>query len=164
MALIDESKSGRTLVRAQWNRANYDTLYLSNGYAAVLKASSLKEVTETRKPRILNNLEDYLSDHPTSHSTKLMLQEGIHSSLTCPLVVQGKVTGFIFFSSLQKGTYQDQHAELFLQIAGELAVTLEKTRAYEELYLRNEFIKKVFGQYVTNEVAEAALSIDGPWD
>jgi adenylate cyclase len=41
-------------------------------------------------------------------------------------------------------------------------LTLEKSRAYEELYLRNEFIKKVFGQYVTNEVAEMVLRSDGP--
>ncbi len=52
--------------------------------------------------------------------------------------------------------------EIFAQIAGELALTLEKSRAYEELYLRNEFIKKAFGQYVTNEVAEMVLKSDGP--
>ena len=162
VALIDKNKSGRELVRAQWHRANYEEIHLTKGYAAVLNVSSLKTVADAGTPRILNNLEAYLNKHPGSHSTKLMLQEGIHSSLTCPLLVQGKVTGFIFFSSLKKKAYKDQHKELFLQIAGELAVTLEKTRAYEELYLRNEFIKKVFGQYVTNEVAEAALSSGGP--
>jgi adenylate cyclase len=55
----------------------------------------------------------------------------------------------------------DVHIELYAQIAAELALTLEKSRAYEDLYLRNEFIKKVFGHYVTNEVAEAVLSGDG---
>ncbi len=162
VALIEKSKSGRTLARSQWNRANYERIYLGSGYATVLRSSSLKKIADSRTPRILNNLEDYLSDHPDSSSTKLILREGIHSSLTCPLVARDKVIGFIFFSSLQKNTYENQHVEMFSQIAGELALTLEKTRAYEELFLRNEFIKKVFGQYVTNEVAEAALSYDGP--
>ena len=70
--------------------------------------------------------------------------------------------GFIFFSSLEKDTCRDQHVEIFSQIAGELALTLEKSRAYEELYLRNEFIRKVFGQYVTDEVAESVLASDRP--
>ncbi|NQV55298.1 MAG: adenylate/guanylate cyclase domain-containing protein [Rhodospirillales bacterium] len=78
------------------------------------------------------------------------------------MVANDRVIGFIFFSSLDQDTYLDLHIELFSQIAGELALTLEKSRAYEDLYLRNEFIKKVFGQYVTNEVVEAVLESDGP--
>jgi class 3 adenylate cyclase len=109
---------------------------------------------------IINNLEIHLDIHPDSRATRLLVKEGIRSNLTCPLMVQDKVTGFIFFSSLQPYIYMDTHIEVFSQIAGELARTLEKSRAYEDLCLRNEFIRKVFGQYVTNEVAEAVLSSD----
>ena len=162
VALIEESKSGQNLVRSQWTRAMYEPTLVNKGYAALLEDSSLKQVADTRNPRIINNLESYLDIHTESKSTPLLLKEGIHSSLTCPLVVQDKVTGFIFFSCLHPDAYRDQHVVLFQQIAGQLATTLEKSRAYEDLYLRNEFIKQVFGQYVTNDVAEAALSRDGP--
>lgn len=162
VALIEESKAGQKLVRSQWNRAKYQPVLVHKGYAALLKGSSLETVADAGEPRILNDLEEYLREHPDSQSTKLIVREGIHSSLTCPLIARHTVIGFIFFSSLEPGTYRDQHVELFSQIAGELALTLEKSRAYEELYLRNEFIKKVFGQYVTNEVAEAVLANDGP--
>ena len=162
VALIEPSKSGHTLVRAQWSRANYDPVIVGKGYAAVLEGSSLQKIADTQEPRTLNNLNDYLESHPESHSTRLIVKEGVQSSLTCPLVARDRVIGFIFFSSCQPETYQDQHIELFSQVAGELALTLEKSRAYEDLYLRNEFIKKVFGQYVTNEVAEAVLSDKGP--
>ena len=162
VALIEESDTGQSLVRAQWSRAKYDTLHLRKGYAAPLEGSSLKKITESRAPLIINNLEIHLDVHPDSTPTRLIVKEGIKSNLTCPLVVQDKVTGFIFFSSLQPYIYMDAHIELYSQIAGELALTLEKSRAYEDLFLRNEFIKKVFGHYVTNEVAEAVLSSDGP--
>lgn len=162
VALIEDSDSGHQLIRAQWSRAEYEPMALNKGYAAALKDSSLQNIVANREPRIINNLEKYYEENPRSHSSRLMVKEGIRSSLTCPLVTQDNVIGFIFFSSIEVETYRDQHIELFLQVAGELALTLEKSRAYEDLYLRNEFIKKVFGQYVTNEVAEAVLSNGSP--
>jgi class 3 adenylate cyclase len=162
IALIEESKSGQTLVRAQWGRADYAPILLGKGYAAILERSSLQAIADTQEPRIINDLDDYLSAHEKSAPSRLMVREGIRSSLTCPLVINNVVTGFIFFSSRNAGEYRHQHMELYAQIAGELALTLEKSRTYEDLYLRNEFITKVFGQHVTNEVAAAALSSDGP--
>ncbi len=162
VALIENSDSARPLIRAQWARSQYKPILLNKGYAATLKNSSLQKISITHEPRIINNLEKYLKKNPKSHSSRLMVKEGIRSSLTCPLVTKDNVIGFIFFSSLEVDTYKNQHIGLFSQVAGELAITLEKSRAYEDLYLRNEFIKKVFGQYVTNEVAEAVLSNDGP--
>ena len=162
VALIEERDNGQTLLRWSWARAKFESLFVRKGYTVILDDTGLEKIADAREPRLINDLEVYLQEHPKSPSTRSVLKEGIRSSLTCPLVVRGTAIGFIFFSSLQPDTYRDQHIELFLQIAGELALTLEKSRAYEDLYLRNEFIKKVFGQYVTNEVAEAVLSSDGP--
>ena len=162
VGLLEKSKGGQVLVRSQWNRAKYAPVLLGKGYAGVLADSSLQAVAEGGEPRILNDLEGYLESHPDSQSTRMIVTEGIRSSLTCPLIARHEVIGFIFFSSCARDTYRGQHVELFSQIAGELALTLEKSRAYEDLYLRNEFIKRVFGQYVTNEVAEAVLNRDGP--
>ncbi len=162
VALIEKNDKQEATVRWPWARANYEPMYVDKGYTALLYDSGMEAIAEAGEPRIINNLESYLDEHPNSRSTRSVMLEGIRSSLTCPLVARGKVTGFIFFSSLQPDTYRDQHVELFSQIAGELALTLEKSRAYEDLYLRNEFIKQVFGRYVTNEVAEAALNHDGP--
>ena len=162
VALIESTKSGQKLVRSRWNRVKYDRAHIASNYSALLEGSSLERLAETREPRIINDLNAYLADNPESISTQLILREGIQSNFTCPLVARDEVIGFIFFSSLERETYRNQHVELFSQIAGELALTLEKSRAYEELYLRNEFIRKVFGQYVTDEVAESVLATDGP--
>lgn len=107
VALIEEGGTGQTLVRAQWGRAKYDSLLLRKGYAAPLEGSSLRKITETREPLIINNLEIHLDVNPQSAPTRLIVNEGIKSNLTCPLVVQDKVTGFIFFSSLQP--YTSEH-------------------------------------------------------
>ncbi|MFC1673231.1 adenylate/guanylate cyclase domain-containing protein [Pseudomonadota bacterium] len=162
VALLEQNEAGQTLVREQWCRANYDQMSLRKGYGAVLDETSLQDVADSREPRIINNLEIHVENDPEASSAKLIVKEGVRSNLTCPLISHDRVIGFIFFSSLQPYIYMFHHIDIFLQIAGELALTIEKSRAYEDLYLRNEFIRKVFGQYVTNEVAEEVLNNEGP--
>jgi GAF domain-containing protein len=128
---------GRVL-RARWARSEAPVLRLTLGYAGTMQGSSLQQVLETGRPRILNDLEEYLRQHPRSELTRLIVEEGVRSSLTCPLINDGKPIGFIFFSSFQPDTYRDVHVELFLQIAGALAGIVEKSRSYKELLELNE--------------------------
>jgi sigma-B regulation protein RsbU (phosphoserine phosphatase) len=72
----------------------------------------------------------------------LVVQEGMRSSLTCPLIVQGKPVGFVFFSSVDKGTYSNDHVAFFQQIAGQLATIVEKGRLYAELAEQKATIEK----------------------
>jgi diguanylate cyclase (GGDEF)-like protein len=130
LALLEE---GRAVVRAHWARSEATEIKLPLGYSASLANSSLAEIILTGKPRILNDLESYLESHPQSDSTRRIVAEGMRSSLTCPLMAKGEPFGFLFFSSMTKNTYTGDHQELFLQIAGQLAVILEKSRLYENL-------------------------------
>jgi hypothetical protein len=56
----------------------------------------------------------------------------------------GKPVGFVFFSSVLPGTYSGAHVELFQQIAGQVAIIVEKGRLYQELVdlnqIRNRFL------------------------
>ncbi len=122
-----------TVVRAFWARADYPDLLLSKGYTAKLAGSSLEQILDTREPRILNDLAEYLEKKPGSDSTRLIVQEGVRSSLTCPLISQGKPVGFMFFSSREPNTYADAHVGFFLEIAGQLSTIVEKSRLYEQL-------------------------------
>jgi diguanylate cyclase (GGDEF)-like protein len=123
---------GRT-VRAVWARSLGATPKLGAGYSAPLEGSSLARIIETGRPRILNDLAKYLREHPGSHSTRLIVSEGVRSSLTCPLVAQGKRVGFVFFSSNRRNTYSERHVELLMRIAGQLSLVVEKGRLYAEL-------------------------------
>jgi hypothetical protein len=117
---------------------------LEPGYSAPLKGSSLEAIIETGQPRILNDLKAYLEENPESESTKRIVAEGVRSSLTCPLIAMGKPVGFMFFSSKEPHTYKDIHVELFQQIAGQLAMIVEKSRLYQRLVelndLKNHFL------------------------
>jgi GAF domain-containing protein len=128
-----------TVVRVRWARSDAPVMKIEKGYSAPLAGSSLQKILETGQPRILNDLRQYLREHPASESTRLIVEEGMRSSLTCPLVAMGKPIGFLFFSSMEPNTFKDAHVEIFLQIAGELSMIVEKARLYEELHeLKNK--------------------------
>jgi signal transduction histidine kinase/HAMP domain-containing protein len=121
------------LVRSYWAKSDQLEIYLKKGYSALLAGSSLEKIIQTGQPRILNDLEEYLNQKPDSHSTYLILKEGIRSSLTCPLIANGIPVGFIFFSSAVPYMYVEAHVQTFQKIAGQLSAILEKGRLISEL-------------------------------
>lgn len=157
-------ESGGTVVRARWARSNLGPLRLGRGYAARLEGSSLQSILETGRPRIINDLVAYLESKPSSDSTRLVVEEGVRSSLTCPLVANGVPVGFMFFSSRHPDTYRDAHVDAYRRIAGQLSVIVEKGRLISELSeqkaaleIRNRFITRVFGRYLSDAVVEQLL-------
>jgi adenylate cyclase len=157
-------ESGGTVVRARWARSDLGPVLLGKGYAARLEGSSLQSILETGRPRILNDLAAYLEAKPDSESTRLVVEEGVLSSLTCPLVASGVPVGFLFFSSREPGTYENAHVEAYQRIAGQLSVIVEKGRLVSELSeqkaaleVRNRFITRVFGRYLSDAVVEQLL-------
>lgn len=159
-ALLEDGpkKLADKVVRAYWARSEFPKILLRKGYALPLGDTSLGEVLRSGKPRIINDLEEYLEKHPNSDSTRRIVKEGVRSSLTCPLIAKGETVGFMFFSSRKKDIYREAHINLFVGIAGQLALTLEKSKLYQDLTIRNEFIRKLFGRYISNEIAEALLA------
>lgn len=119
-------------VIARWAKSDRKML-IAPGYQAPLAGSTLQQIIETGRPRIINDLQVYLAAKPSSDSTARIVREGMRSSLTCPLIVQGRPVGFIFFSSEQKDAYSNVHVAFFQQIAGQLAATVEKGQLYTRL-------------------------------
>ncbi|MFH1301603.1 MAG: diguanylate cyclase, partial [Planctomycetota bacterium] len=134
LAMLEEN--GKTL-RAHWERSEAKQIFLKAGFKAQMKGSSLQQILDSGKPRIINDLNHYLLENPESQSTKLIIKDGVRSSLTCPLVVQSKPIGFIFFSCFQANAYSATHISLFKQIANQLSSIIEKGKVYEELYRVN---------------------------
>jgi diguanylate cyclase (GGDEF)-like protein len=121
------------VARAVWTRAVGGVPQLGPGYTAPLEGSSLAQIIETGRPRIINDLEQYLREHPGSRSTRLVLADGVRSSLTCPLVALGRRVGFVFFSSNRAGSYTERHVELLTLVAGQLSLVVEKGRLYADV-------------------------------
>jgi hypothetical protein len=122
-ALIDPDGK---LLRARWARADYPEIRLDKGYFAPLEGSSLQSIIDTGKPRILNDLVEYLRVKPGSESTSLMVAEGVRSSLTCPLIANGVPVGFLFFSSRVPNTYANVHVWTYQRLAQQISVMVEK--------------------------------------
>jgi signal transduction histidine kinase len=127
--IVDEGAA----VIARWARSNLGGMKLGAGFRAPLEGSSLQAVLATDRPRIIDDLQEYLAAKPGSESTRLIVAEGLRSSLTCPLIVNGEPVGFMFFSSAQPHRYSSDHVAVFQSIAAQLSVIVEKGRMASEL-------------------------------
>jgi class 3 adenylate cyclase len=156
-AVVETNALGIKTVHAHWVRSNYDAMRLTLGFTQLLDKTSLGAVAESTQPRIIDDLEAYLQAHPSSVATRLLIEEGVRSSLTCPLYSKGELVGFLIFSSRHIKTYRPEHIVMFKNVAGKLGLTLEKCRLYEDLTSRNQFIRSVFGRYLSDDIADALL-------
>lgn len=129
-ALLEDD--GRIL-RARWAKSDRPEVRLYVGYEAPMAGSSLEQILQTGRPRIINDLTDYLRRKPESESSQLVHDEGVRSSLTCPLIANGVPIGFIFFSSVHPNTYEVTHIRRYMRLAEQLSVIVEKGRLVSEL-------------------------------
>ena len=139
LALLEDDGQ---IVRSHWDKSDQPEVKLGKGYAAPLAGSSLERIIATGQPRILNDLAAYLDSKPESKSTRLVVAEGLRSSLTCPLIANGVPVGFIFFSSTQPDAYADIHVDIFKRIARQLSVIVEKGRLTSELAAQKAAIEQ----------------------
>lgn len=145
-------------VTSQFTRAAYEPLLLRTGYSGDLNGSSLGEVLRSGIPRIIGDLKRYQTEHPRSRSTHLLLKEGVRSSLTCPLEVEGRVLGFMFRSSRQPGVYTRRHVELQVSIAERLSQAVEKAWRIEQLQQANRAYFELLG-FVAHELKSPVASL-----
>lgn len=118
-----EIDSDGTRATARWARSK-ERLLLRVGYSAPLAGSSLSVVLAQKRPRVLNNLPEYLKHRPGSKSTGLIVNEGCKSSMTCPLYQNDIPVAFLFFTSFQTDTYTEDHVRLLKHLAMQIAMLL----------------------------------------
>jgi signal transduction histidine kinase len=155
LAFMEED--GRRLV-SHYARADYQPLLLTKGYVGEMHGSSLEGMTKTCQPRIINDLEAYLEQHPSSHSSYLLVREGIRSSLTCPLVVEGRVLGFMFSSSRRRDAYRPHHVQLQMAINERLSQAVEKAWRIEQLTIANHAYMEMLA-FVSHEIKNPVASM-----
>ncbi|HSL19234.1 MAG TPA: sensor domain-containing diguanylate cyclase [Methylomirabilota bacterium] len=128
-----EYDTERDSVRAVWARSDASEIRIAEGYEAPLASTSLGRILDTGKPRIIGDLVAYLGRHPSSESTRFVVEEGMRSSLTVPLEAMGTRIGFLFFSSQQANVYSADHVQLLESLSGQLSLAIEKSRLYDRL-------------------------------
>ena len=155
LAFVDDSAER---VTSYFNRASYSGMLIDKDYSEALHGSSLEEILRTGQPRIIDDLEAYLESHPRSRSTQLLLREGVRSSITCPLSVEGRVLGFLFRSSRQPHTYHTRHIELQMAIAERLSQAVEKAWRIEQLEESDHAYAQMLG-FVSHQLKSPIASM-----
>lgn len=124
IALAEKQK-----LRLVWVRSKVAIESLKLNYTVDLRQTSLSKVFETGEGRIINDLDQYLADHPVSESTKRVISDGIHSNMALPLKDRGRVFGVIFFSSCTANIYTPEHERIFNEVADEVSMILACAQA-----------------------------------
>ena len=155
LALLEEHGARIT---SHYAKATYEPLMLKMGYAEDLHGSTLRMVLERRTLRIINDLERYLAAKPDSNSTRLLVREGVRSSMTCPLFVEGRVVGVLFRSSRRSHAYDDRQVFLHQAVAERLSQAVEKTIQIERLAAANRDYFSMLA-FVTHELKSPLASL-----
>jgi len=155
VAFIEEG--GRRL-KLHHVTANYKPLHLSGGYSADLDGSSLAAIFRDGTPRIINDLSLYASTHPASESSALLLKEGVRSSMTCPLLVDGRPVGVMFRSSRKPSAYTERHVLMHGAIAERIGQAVEKAYRIEQLSDAINSYMEMLG-FVSHELKSPLASI-----
>ncbi|HMM36850.1 MAG TPA: HAMP domain-containing sensor histidine kinase, partial [Thermoanaerobaculia bacterium] len=142
--------------------ADYEPLLLGAGWGEELAATSLGLVLESAAPRVLDALLSHLAARPASRSTRLLVDEGVRSSLTARLEVEGRVFGFLFRSARRVRAYDARQALLHLEVSERLAQAVEKAWLLDRLAEANAGYVEMLG-FVSHELKAplAALVMDG---
>ncbi|HVK60965.1 MAG TPA: GAF domain-containing sensor histidine kinase [Bdellovibrionales bacterium] len=114
-----------------WMSRKYVGKHLRVGYSIPIKNTGLKKMFETGMPRIINDLPAYAQDHQDSESLRLSVEEGIRSSLSCPLITEGRLIGMVIFASCKLNTYNAAHIETFLEISEQVSAIVAIGRLRE---------------------------------
>jgi len=129
----------------------YDPIYLQKGFWQGIRGSSLESVIRGGQLRVINDLEAYLAEHPGSVSTKLLVKEGVRSSMTCPLRVDERIVGVLFRSSRRPFAYGEREARLHHAMAERLSQAVEKAWMIERLAAANRAYTEMLG-FVAHEL------------
>lgn len=131
--------------------ANYEPILLRPGFGQDLRGSTLDTVLESGEPRVINDLPKHLESHPESRPTQLIVREGMKSSMSCPLIVEGRPVGFLFRSARQAHAYDEHQIRLHMAVAQRLSQAAEKAWRIEQLKEANNAYKEMLG-FVSHEL------------
>ncbi len=143
---------------SHWVRASYEPVLLGAGYAESVAGSSLEHVIASGRPRVIPDLEAYLAEHPASASTATLVREGVRSSMTCPLTVEGRPVGVMFRSSRRPDAYDEHQVRLHLAIAERLSQAVEKAWRIERLAAARHAYAEMLG-FVSHELKNPLSSM-----
>jgi PAS domain S-box-containing protein len=151
VALVDARKERLSILCARSD----GKMVLGKGYTGLIAGSSLEPLVRDGRTRVINDLQAYLASKPESESTRLIVKEGMRSSLTLPLLVDGAPVGVMFFSSRQPDTYRPEHEAFLRSIVGYMAMAVERSRLIDALREKGDYLENLL-----QNSADAIVAVD----
>ncbi len=100
---------------------------LTHYQARLADCHSLREIAESRKPRVVNDLSLY-NDIDHEH-TRIIYQSGYRSSYTLPMIWEGHFFGFVFFNSDKTQVFIDRVLNDLDMVAHMITLLIHNERA-----------------------------------
>ena len=144
--------SERRTVSTRWARAK-GPLRLGSGYTQPLAATTLPLVSESNAPRIIDDLEKYLELNPASASTRLLVEEGMRSSMTYFLGTPGHPVGFLFFNSKTAGAYGLRHVARLRKLTERLTAAFQRAILFDRVEEAQRRTEQLLHQLVPPAIA-----------
>lgn len=124
------------------------------GYATDIRITSLNNVIKTGNARMINDLEVYAAGKPLRPYNRILLEAGIKSSITFPLLRNGTAVGILFFSSDRKNVYTGEHIRFLKILAGNLLLALERGILLENMVISSSLALAALAEKRDTETGE----------
>ncbi|WMJ77598.1 MULTISPECIES: HD domain-containing phosphohydrolase [unclassified Sedimentibacter] len=102
------------------------------GLRAEISRTSLENIVKNGTPRIINDLNSYTKNKDANYN-KILMEEGIKSSISLPLSVNEKPIGIIFFSNVMRDVYNEEHVDFLKTLSSSIAISLNKNIFIDEM-------------------------------
>lgn len=106
---------------------------LDTGETFHLSESSLQDAYRHKEVLLIDDLEEYLKEHPDSRYTRLLLDEGMLSSMVLPLIANNVTRGFLIFASVEKQSFTQDHVDFISSIVGQISLSIQRGELLYEI-------------------------------
>ena len=114
-------------------KSDYEPVYLKKGFASDIIGGSIQKVFLSGMPSVISDMELHAQNNPMSESAKMLLKEGIGSSMVCPLKSEDRYIGMFMCRSRQPDIYGIHQVSLQMAYAHRLGQAVEKAYHIDEL-------------------------------
>ncbi len=111
-------------VIAESAETKINKIELDPGYKEKLDNTTLDKIIKSKKPRIINDLEYHYQTVNQSFATEKILNEGIKSNITFPIIFNKETVGFLFISSKNKNHFKQKDIKYGYKILNNLKINL----------------------------------------
>lgn len=118
-------------------------ILLGEGEKVPLLDSSLKDSVDSKKVILINDLNDYLTEHKESRNAKLLVDEGMNSSLVLPLIIKDRTRGFLIFASVESDFFGEEHLSFLESVVGQISFSIERGELLGELEMHTRNLEEL---------------------